>query len=266
MSENNLSILIVSCDKYADLWSPFFSFFEKYWPDCPFPVYLGSNHKVLDHPRVKMLLSGDDPSWAESARRIVDRIHTPYFLMLLEDFFLTRKVDTDLICYLAKSLEELNGAYMRLRPRTPPDIRLENYPLFGEIKRNAPYRVALQAALWRKDVFLDLLHDGETAWDMEISGSKRSNDLEMGFYSTWGDALEYYPTVTFGKWIRNTPSFCRQHGIECDLAYRPVMTLREHLGLEARRLRMKLIYSIPWETRRRIKEQLLKTNLGRRLT
>jgi len=39
----NCSILIPSCDKYSDLWRPFFTLFWRHWPDCPFPVYLGSN-------------------------------------------------------------------------------------------------------------------------------------------------------------------------------------------------------------------------------
>jgi hypothetical protein len=49
------SILVVSCDGYQDLWKPFFSCFLKYWPDCPFPVYLGSNNLTYPDCRVRSL-------------------------------------------------------------------------------------------------------------------------------------------------------------------------------------------------------------------
>ena len=38
--KNKFAILIVSCDKYSDLWDPFFKLFFKFWPDCPFNIYL----------------------------------------------------------------------------------------------------------------------------------------------------------------------------------------------------------------------------------
>ena len=36
----DMCILVVSCDKYADCWTPFSDCMRKFWPDCPYPVYL----------------------------------------------------------------------------------------------------------------------------------------------------------------------------------------------------------------------------------
>ena len=43
------AILILSCDKFSDLWKPFFDLFWKYWPDCPYNVYLKvmKNHLII---------------------------------------------------------------------------------------------------------------------------------------------------------------------------------------------------------------------------
>ena len=47
------AILVVSFDAYQDLWPVFFQAFFKYWPDCPYRVYLGANTATYVHPRVQ---------------------------------------------------------------------------------------------------------------------------------------------------------------------------------------------------------------------
>lgn len=73
MSET--SILIPSCDKYSDLWIPFFTLFWQHWPDCPFPVYLGSNEEVFEHPKVKNILVGPDKDWTSGVRKMLSPFH-----------------------------------------------------------------------------------------------------------------------------------------------------------------------------------------------
>ena len=34
------TVLVASCDKYADLLGPFSALWRKFWPDCPFEVVL----------------------------------------------------------------------------------------------------------------------------------------------------------------------------------------------------------------------------------
>ena len=37
---DNCTVLVASCDKYADLLGPFSTRWRKFWPDCPFEVVL----------------------------------------------------------------------------------------------------------------------------------------------------------------------------------------------------------------------------------
>lgn len=64
--KNKFAILIVSCDKYSDLWNPFFKSFFRFWPDCPFDIYLLSNYKSIDMPQVNSLLIDEDISWSDN--------------------------------------------------------------------------------------------------------------------------------------------------------------------------------------------------------
>jgi hypothetical protein len=55
------------------------------------------------------------------------------------------------------------------------------FGLCGEIPKRTHYRVSLTVALWRKDVFQQLLRPGETAWQIEKEGGPRSDEMPFLF-------------------------------------------------------------------------------------
>lgn len=85
--KTDISVLVVSCDKYSDLWGPFFTLFWRYWtvPSCK--VYLGSNYLIYNDPRVETIAIGEDKNWSHGLIEIVSKIDTPYIILMLEDFF-----------------------------------------------------------------------------------------------------------------------------------------------------------------------------------
>ncbi|MDD5368679.1 MAG: hypothetical protein PHQ40_06335 [Anaerolineaceae bacterium] len=247
-----LSILIVSCDHYADLWKPFFALFWKNWPDCPYKVFLGANFNKFDDARVIHLLIGQEKGWSENARLMVEQVPSEYVLLLLEDFFLRSDVNNNLIIQCLMSLSELDGGYMRLKPFPKPDRKLALSPGIGLIECGAPYRTALQAAIWEKTTLLTLLKNGETAWDFELKGSRRSDDITKGFYSTWKPLINYEAGVTLGKWLPHVLERCIKQGIEVDTGARSVMSQREENIWKLHQVINFLYYSIPWKPRRKV--------------
>jgi len=87
MSKPSVGVLVLSCDKYVDIWHAFFTLFFRYWPDCPFPVYLLSNFKSFDHPHVKPILVGEDETWSISVSKALKKFPHDIALITLEDFF-----------------------------------------------------------------------------------------------------------------------------------------------------------------------------------
>ena len=255
------SILVASCDAYRDLWKPFFSLLQRHWPDCPYPIFLGSNRTSYQDERVKPLLVGDDVSWSSSTRLMLARLQTPYVLMLLDDFLLLERVETAELEGLLASLVRLDGAYLRLRPFPRPDVRLARFPMIGEIDIGAPYRASLQAAFWHRESLLELLRDEEDPWQMEARGARRSDLMARGFYSTWHPALAYYAAVTRGKWTPYGVAVCREQGVAVDLETRPVMTPKEATARNFGRVLHETMEAIPWRARRRMGRWLRATGL-----
>jgi len=115
-----IPILVVSCDKYSDLWDPFFQIFHHRWPDCPFPIFLGSNHLTRNNPQITTLAIGDDRGWADSVRRMIDRLPGEYAILLLEDFLFTAPVDTGRVKRLVEVARQEQLGCLRLSPCPAP--------------------------------------------------------------------------------------------------------------------------------------------------
>ena len=161
-----VAILVCSCDKYHDLWPAFFTLFRKYWPDCPWPVYLLSNH--LGHPEhgVKNLLVGEDKDWTTNMITALDRIPESTVLIFMEDYFLTAPVDTSTTVALVETMATKRWGYLRLFATPGAESTTESIsglPV-GPLAPGVPYRVSLQLAFWTKDVLSALLLPGESAW------------------------------------------------------------------------------------------------------
>jgi hypothetical protein len=220
----NCSVLVVSCDRYRDLWKPFFHLFSKYWPDCRFPLYLGANFLSVEHPGVISLHAGEDKSWSMNLRFFLQQIPSEYVLLLLEDFFLDQQVNSGIIENHLNSLHKLGGTVLRLFPNPPFDYALTGQQGLGGLHSLAPYRISLQAALWNKAKLQQLIRDAESSWEFELNGTKRSRTEARGYYCVKLPALHYQHVVERGEWFREAARRYGSQQIGCDMTARPVMT------------------------------------------
>ncbi len=210
--------------------SRFFRFFGKYWPDCPFPVYLGTQTLEADVHGVTTLLAGPDESrpvvsdWSGSLRRFLNQLDSENVLLMLEDFFLSKTVSTANVLEQLAALRSLAGTVLRLHPSPPPTINAgKDYPGIGEQHRLAPFRVSLQASIWNRQGLLALLREGETPWAFEILGTFRSQAQPRGFYCTFHREIQYRHVVEQGQWFWAAARHYRRKRIGCDFKAREVM-------------------------------------------
>ena len=243
--KNNLSILVLSCDKYSDLWSPFFECFFKYWPDCEYPVYLGTNERHFNDKRVKTLLAGKDKDWSSSFKKIIEQVDSEYVFVILEDLFLIRVVDNLKFKECFDILKKNNFNHCHVRFHLKPELIIENG--IGVYSKGMPYRVNV-LGLWRKDYLLKILIDGESPWNFEIMGSYRSS-YDDGFYCLPGEIFKTINTVEKGKWLPDKLKICQGMGLEIDISDRKVLRGTYLFKSKLQTVIVKLIILIPWGKR-----------------
>jgi hypothetical protein len=232
--KDKLVIVVSSCDAYADVWDTFFTLFFRYWPDCPFPVYLLANGETYPHPLVRPLRIQPDRKWATNLRMALDQLATDYVLYIQEDYFLDQKVKTDRVIELIEYMVARQGSYLRLFPMPGPEESCVDHPDVGDVTSDSPWRTSLQAAVWHVPVLRSLLVEGESAWDMEQKGRWRAAVLPGPFFSIQPlprdkRPLSYFFTgIVAGRWARDVMPLLKQEGLLPAPSSRPVENRRQY--------------------------------------
>ncbi len=230
--QQELVLLIPSCDKFSDVWPYFFTLLFKYWPEVKqHRIYLLSNYEEYPDPNITTITIGTEKSWSDNILIALKLIHSEYILVVLEDFLLTEKVDIDTLIKYFKAMKDKSAGYLRLMANPPPNYSFYhptlNDPNIGEIKKGSEYRTSLQVAIWRKDVLQAILMTGESPWEFELKGSIRSNNLADPFLSIRSNAKQpilYFPnSIVRGKWVIEAVLFLRAQGFQGPL-FRPIET------------------------------------------
>jgi hypothetical protein len=178
-----IPILVVSCDKYQDIWHPFFHCFFKNWSDCPYPIYLVSNTLKYPDERVSPLLINPDMDYSSNLIKALSLIPQDWVIFWVEDRPPAHPVDTDRLVQLIQLAQAKDAGYFKLIPCNPPALVHETEEI-GEIPKGSHYRISMTVALWKKETLLKILKAGETAWDIEKRGGiERANEIDDRFYA-----------------------------------------------------------------------------------
>ena len=201
--ENKVAFLVLSCDKYSDLWEYYAQLFNKYWSDCPFDKYFATNEVPFEKQGFKSILMGEDKTWSMGLIQALNNLKGKYdyVLLTLEDLFIIENVDND---FVQKSIDEfikLDGNYLKLYTKTKPNKKLNKY--FGEISENIPYRHSTVNTVWKIDFLLQILVPEENAWEFEKLGEERTAFVDK-FYCSTKNCFILANAVIKGKWLNTS--------------------------------------------------------------
>jgi hypothetical protein len=220
----SVAIVVSSCDKFFDAWRPFAFFFRKFWPNCPFPVYLIVNRLRVRSSSIQPITVGRDKGWASNMQTALERVTAPYILYMQEDYFLTTPVDRQRLASDFAYAFEHNAASLCFCGRSELErdfVHLNDR--FGIVPRDSDGRTRCQVTLWKRDVFISALRSGETAWNMEARGSERTRDLLTLSYSRKDNGPIRYllSSISRGLWMPEALTLCQKHGFRIRPKFRP---------------------------------------------
>jgi hypothetical protein len=227
-----VSFLISSCDGFSDCWKPYYHGLHKYWPDCPYDIFIVTNFKESGDSLVQAIKVGKDKGWSRNTSQALNDVTTPYVIYTHEDFWINRKVQTQVIEEYIELMDKDKADYIRLYPCPEPDYECEDDKRLGILADDAAYRTSLQVGLWRKSVFQELIVAGENPWQFEINGTIRSKKYGARFLSVkrfWDTngkpfhyGIDYVCTaINKGKWSKAAKIYAEQEGLKIDFSNRP---------------------------------------------
>jgi len=228
----HVSFLISSCDGFSDCWRPYYHGLHKYWPDCPYDVFIVTNIKDSGDSSVQAIKVGEDKGWSRNTLQALSEITTPYVIYTHEDFWISKRVQTNAIEEYVALMDKDNADYIRLYPCPEPDYEFGYDKRLGVLADHAAYRTSLQVAIWRKRVFKELIVEAENPWQFEVNGTDRSKKYGSRFLSVkrfWDSdrkpfhyGIDYVCTaINKGKWSKEAKHYALQEGLSIDFSKRP---------------------------------------------
>lgn len=182
----SLGILVLSCDKNKWLLKIFFEQFAKFWPGCPYNVYLSMEHGQFQYQGINIINISHKGKmeWCARTKEALQKMKEDYVLILLDDFIIEEPVNEYLLNYFFSILKENELSNIILTP-VPNEKNYMDCPYKQLLHRNrfGRYKTSLQCGIWKKKVLQELLVNDENAWEFEIFGNIRSFLVDDNFYA-----------------------------------------------------------------------------------
>ena len=224
----NTSVLIYSCDKYSDVWGPFFKLLFKYWK-CPYQVYVVAEKEQCLIPEVKTI-NVEEGEWTDEIRSAVNQIPTKYVIGMCEDFFMRRPVRQDVIDDCIGHMEknkDIACFNFEMEYGTLEPTKIKN---FGRKPDGSMYRQTCQPTLWRRDILSELLEGSKTPWGWELTTAPDKysyyvwNGPEDELVFEYGYHNHEWMGLQKGRWVAHDvmPLF-EKEGIDIDYSIRGIV-------------------------------------------
>ncbi len=176
----NYCLMMLTCDKYTDIWPAYFGQIKKYWKDYKGSIFINTEKiRTLDiECSNKIIFPTElfewDTPWSYRLLQCLQQVESDYVVFLLDDFILTDFVDSKEIdaCIERMKLDP-NIACFNFMP-SPGRYYEKAFERYELKDKNAPFRINLQAALWRKSFLLKFIRKHENPWQFESWGSIRA--------------------------------------------------------------------------------------------
>ena len=226
------AVVVLSSDGYSDFWSIFFNFFEKHSGLTALPLYLLSEEKSHDYNHLQMInlphLVGE--SWSTRISDGLNAIDHEYVVLFTEDLLCTRPFSLGDWERLAQFTLAHDATCIRLAPMPPPSFRSKD--VFSVLDSHALHRVSLQPSLWKRSSLLNLMVKGETPWEFEVNGSRRSRS-DSAFFCANEPLLGYLEVIGRGLVTRKGAKLIFDAGLGSHLTrplYSPIEEIRRNLS------------------------------------
>lgn len=186
-----MKIVIPSYSKTYWCLRPFTHLFNKYWNTST------GNAVILHYPKIPFNLPNnfelhqvhykDYPrhKWADGVIEYLEEIDDKSIILLLEDYWIVRKVNTEMI-HILSSLIQNNDDILRVDLTTDRlyaggmrDVGYVEYIDLIEAP-GSPYQMSLQAGIWHRENLLKVLNElsknTRSSWEVEMRGTTILNE------------------------------------------------------------------------------------------
>lgn len=209
----SVSVLVMSCDAYSDVWQPFYVLYNKYWQP-PYKTYICSETIACDY----FTTIKTQGSWTKRVREALEQIDSEYIIFMLEDYFIRDYVDQDRINKILANFKDDEAVY-DFEEYCNDEIEKEHILGFGKRKDKTIYMNNTQPSIHNRLKLIERLQVDQDPWEWEttivsspykfyINMTKQI--IDTGYYN------RNWMGLRKGKWCREIVPFFAKENIEID--------------------------------------------------
>ena len=173
-----MKIFISTSNKYIHLIRPFQYLFNKFWSDSQRVTILGYNEPTFElYSNFDFISLGEQTTvqdWCSDLKGFFETIDDKYFIHAVEDQFIIKPVQQNLIPILVDLMDDNVGRIAletaaQTKPHTIIQTEVETeYPYretpIIELDQEADYRLSVVYSIWNKEYMLKYLEPNMNPW------------------------------------------------------------------------------------------------------
>ena len=178
-----MRVIVPVSDKYQYIIPVFCKLFNKYWDnqECIFLFFKKNDFKFPDNFIVKYI--GEDTQyWTNNIRKFLENYDEEYFVLHLEDHFLTDYVKKDRLQIMENEI--VNGADKAM---LHSHLNIYAEPISDDIlliNQEAEYRTSIHTAIWKTEYFLKNLISNTSVWGFETNPNSKNDGAKIVTYKS----------------------------------------------------------------------------------
>lgn len=217
MFRDRMTMLILSCDKFSDLWEGHIKLLEENWSDRGMQTYIVTDSTTdRKFANAEIIVAEGLPEWSDRLKYALTFVDTEYVFITLDDYFLIRKVENQRINELIQMMDTEDIDYVRLfpHPKSATMGELQPYPKVSWINTNETYSVNLYSGIWRKSFIMKTTYESRSAWLYEVRLARTARECKAKCVVSHGKDFVILDVVRKGKLLHKAVGyFKRNQGI-----------------------------------------------------
>lgn len=214
MFRDKMTMFILSCDKFSDLWEGHIQLLEKNWPDRNMRTCIVTDRETERHfPNVEIIAATNLQEWSDRLKYALTLVDTEYVFVTLDDYFLVERVHNEKIASLIDMMDKEKIDYVRLfaRPKRATGDKLDDYPGVRRIDTNENYSVNLYAGVWKKWLLEKATEESLSAWKFEVRLPRIARESNAQCAVSGNKEFVILDVVRKGKLLHKSASYFKKH-------------------------------------------------------
>ncbi len=222
-------MVVSTSQRYAWAMTPFAELFNEFWGASQPCYYYGCQKQVLPDNFIHVkTVNTNQSQWSEALIEFLNLIPEKVIVLMLEDYWLTRPVDSLGLYYLADFIQGIDNVlkidlstdrmYARGDPRSAVPYGYCGHFDLIRTTNDIAYQMSLQAAMWNKEKLLSLLVPGKSPWEVELQTKVPDDYIVLG---TLQHPVKYANVILKGSIDQNQLSLLSPAHKESMIAHIP---------------------------------------------